>query len=148
MPLQASCGSLDFHFHGWLPPYCATCPPSTAAIQAPLDFTSAAGKQTTIHSPDIFHHHRLEQPLNPLWRIIIQHPVNLSLTSSTSTNFSNSPPLLFQSSRFPHVSVSLLTKVPVAQLIHCINKPHLPDSSSPESLFCMWVRNISKTMTI
>ncbi|MED6248759.1 hypothetical protein ATANTOWER_004562 [Ataeniobius toweri] len=70
---------------------------------SPLDFTSAAGKQTTI------------------W-IILQHP----------------------SSRSPHIAVSLRTRVPV---ILCINKPHLSDSSSPESFFCMRVRNIPKTMT-
>ncbi|MEQ2204133.1 hypothetical protein XENOCAPTIV_008459, partial [Xenoophorus captivus] len=55
---------------------------------SPLDFTSAAGKQTAI------------------W-IILQHPVSLSLTSSTFTNFFNSPPFLFQSSRSPRIAVSL-----------------------------------------
>ncbi|MEQ2240682.1 hypothetical protein ILYODFUR_017715 [Ilyodon furcidens] len=101
---------------------------------SPRDCTSAACKQTSIHSPDIFHRHHSQGPLIPHpWRIILQHPISLSLlhphpqTSSTHLHFC---------SRVPSLPVLLFPSGPefLYTIIFCNNKPHLSDSSSPESL--------------
>ncbi|MEQ2308350.1 hypothetical protein AMECASPLE_027385 [Ameca splendens] len=110
------------HSHDWLPPCCTTCPPSTAAVRKlPLDSTSTTGitDQQFIHRTSSF--------------IITPCPMADHHT----------PPKF----PAPHVAVPPWTRAPVAQLSLCTNKSYLSDSSSPERLFCMWVRNIPKTMT-